>query len=542
MFDGGASVKRTSVRRGVILAALWLGVGCAVLGANAIKIAEVTAAPGRSGLEVPITIDNDEPVWAISFAARYDTTLDFKGIALGDALGPGGVNAEWFEAIEGGDYFGAAVIVDFEEPYNERTLPAGTDQEAFVATFDVPPGGTCGDRYVIDLRSDLGDPPIKPVFTVVPSGGDKITESRVPSLVDGAVIINVPPQITSITPQTGNTEQETEVVIIGSGFSPDTEVVIGGQTLVDKRVESSTRITGKAPRHSAGVVDVVVSNSCGIDTLQDAFEYKVNPAIITAVTPRWGDPAGGTPVVLTGQNFSADTSIFFGNKPLVDQNFISQTEIRGKTPPNNEGPVDVIAIKGGVQTVLEDGFTYIGQPRLDSVQPSGGDGDEDVHLFGANFTGPDDPQFVLMVGAKIIPKDAITLVSSTELIFHMPACEADGWLTINLTTSAGIASLPRAYQCGGGATGNTFRRGDANCDNSHDIADAILILGYLFGGKTVVCLDALDTNDSGSLDLSDAIYLLGYFFAGGSPPPDPFPNLGPDPTDDELDCAQQCGS
>ena len=87
----------------------------------------------------------------------------------------------------------------------------------------------------------------------------------------------------------------------------------------------------------------------------------------------------------------------------------------------------------------------------------------------------------------------------------------------------------------------TFRRGDANCDGSHDIADAILILGYLFSNKPAQCLDALDSNDSGVLDVADAVYLLGYLFANGTPPPSPFPNAGTDPTNDELDCAVQCG-
>jgi len=43
-------------------------------------------------------------------------------------------------------------------------------------------------------------------------------------------------------------------------------------------------------------------------------------------------------------------------------------------------------------------------------------------------------------------------------------------------------------------------------------------------------------NDSGKIDVADSVYLLGYLFTGGPPPPPPFPDAGPDPTPDDLEC------
>jgi hypothetical protein len=82
-----------------------------------------------------------------------------------------------------------------------------------------------------------------------------------------------------------------------------------------------------------------------------------------------------------------------------------------------------------------------------------------------------------------------------------------------------------------------FVRGDADLDGMVGLTDAIRILGFLFQGGTAPCLDAADVDDSGQVDITDAIRLLNYLFLGDEPPPPPFPEAGPDPTEDELDCA-----
>jgi hypothetical protein len=83
----------------------------------------------------------------------------------------------------------------------------------------------------------------------------------------------------------------------------------------------------------------------------------------------------------------------------------------------------------------------------------------------------------------------------------------------------------------------SFLRG--NCDGEGDLnlTDIINLLGYLFQGEgEPPCLKACDGDDSGSLDLTDAIYLLNFLYLGGLPPPEPYPNSGPDPTPDALSC------
>jgi hypothetical protein len=64
----------------------------------------------------------------------------------------------------------------------------------------------------------------------------------------------------------------------------------------------------------------------------------------------------------------------------------------------------------------------------------------------------------------------------------------------------------------------------------------VALLGFLHLGGHISCLDAADANDSGVLDVTDPIVLLDFLFRQGAPPPDPYPEEGPDPTDDPLGC------
>ncbi len=97
-----------------------------------------------------------------------------------------------------------------------------------------------------------------------------------------------------------------------------------------------------------------------------------------------------------------------------------------------------------------------------------------------------------------------------------------------------------------GLTATGFVRGDANADGQVNITDALTILGFLFLGEAAPpCLDAADVDDNGGTAINDGIGILGWLFQGGNAPRPPTPadsdfgpeSCGPDPTDDDLECA-----
>jgi hypothetical protein len=94
-----------------------------------------------------------------------------------------------------------------------------------------------------------------------------------------------------------------------------------------------------------------------------------------------------------------------------------------------------------------------------------------------------------------------------------------------------------------------FIRGDANGDDSVDIADAIAVSNYVSGGSPPLNdnMDALDANDDGSINIADSIYISGMLFnslpylvpnfitgAGTDPTPDNVNNEGGDDLGDYL--------
>jgi hypothetical protein len=86
-----------------------------------------------------------------------------------------------------------------------------------------------------------------------------------------------------------------------------------------------------------------------------------------------------------------------------------------------------------------------------------------------------------------------------------------------------------------GVTNPWFIRGDANNDGNVDISDVSAILG------SPACPLAADVDDDGDVDSDDADYLQAYVFnpIGNPPPPAPFPDCGPDPTNPQPgdDCS-----
>ncbi len=82
-----------------------------------------------------------------------------------------------------------------------------------------------------------------------------------------------------------------------------------------------------------------------------------------------------------------------------------------------------------------------------------------------------------------------------------------------------------------------FIRGDVNMSHKVDLADYITLVGYIYkDGTPPDCLDTADIDDNGRIEFVDLVVLLDYIFRGKMAPKPPFPNPGPDPTDDPVTC------
>jgi IPT/TIG domain-containing protein len=78
---------------------------------------------------------------------------------------------------------------------------------------------------------------------------------------------------TSITPATGPAAGNTNVTIVGSGFSGTRGVTLGGVAATSFKVVSDTKITCKTGAHAAGAVAVVIQDASGDVTAAGAYTY-----------------------------------------------------------------------------------------------------------------------------------------------------------------------------------------------------------------------------------------------------------------------------
>jgi len=94
-----------------------------------------------------------------------------------------------------------------------------------------------------------------------------------------------------------------------------------------------------------------------------------------------------------------------------------------------------------------------------------------------------------------------------------------------------------------------FIRGDYDANGELSMADALNLLLWQYyqpGGVPPPCEDAADYDDNGEIAMADALGILLYKYCqpGGIPPLPPYPDCGPDPTSDALDCQSYppCGT
>jgi hypothetical protein len=106
--------------------------------------------------------------------------------------------------------------------------------------------------------------------------------------IQDARAADTPPQLMNMLPNAGPLGGGTLVTIVGQGLADATSVFFGGVASVDFTVISDTEIQALSPAHTAGAVDVVVSNLAGDSELSSAsvFTYaKVNTTTTVSSDP-----------------------------------------------------------------------------------------------------------------------------------------------------------------------------------------------------------------------------------------------------------------
>ena len=258
------------------------------------------------------------------------------------------------------------------------------------------------------------------------------------------------PTVTGINPNTGLTTGGEPVTITGTNLTGATAVTIGGANATAVVVVSPTSITCDTPPGATGPArTVAVTTPDGSGSLPLAFTYTNPPPLaptVTGVAPATGPEAGGTPVTITGTNFTGATQATFGGTPATAFTVASDTSITCTTPAGT-GVVPVAVTGPGGTGPLPAAFTYTAPPppapTITAITPNNGTwlgGSVNRTITGTGFTV--SPPAVEFDG---YPATAVAVTGDTSLTCVPPAEPPGQAVDVTVTTTAGTDTLPGGY-------------------------------------------------------------------------------------------------
>jgi len=194
-----------------------------------------------------------------------------------------------------------------------------------------------------------------------------------------------------------------------------------------------------------GTVDVTVTTYDGTSAANppnDQFTYTHAP-YVTGLDTTLGLVAGGTPVMISGDDLSGVTAVYFGSTPATsfayDDN--SQT-ITAVAPAGAAGTVDVTVTTpiGTSDIVPTDRFTYGEFPSITGISPTSGstNGGDQVTITGAGLADATEVTFGDIGDG--------TIVSDTDnlLVVRSPHGISPGAVRVTVYTPLGISANTNA--------------------------------------------------------------------------------------------------
>ncbi|GIW19336.1 MAG: hypothetical protein KatS3mg064_2493 [Tepidiforma sp.] len=209
---------------------------------------------------------------------------------------------------------------------------------------------------------------------------------------------------------------------------------------------------------------------------------STNIPVITSIVPGAGPVAGGTPVTITGQNFTGATSVTFNGVPCTSLVVVSATTITCVTPPNPAGVAEVVVTTPNGQNVTTgtaNDFIYTAGPTVTAISPTEGlcNGATVVTVTGTGFTSSG------MTVAFGTVQATFTYLSPTQLVAVAPVQPA-GTYDVRVTTPGGTSpnTVADDFTC----TGSPAPTVTSVSPASGPTGTTVTITGTNFTGATAV--------------------------------------------------------
>jgi hypothetical protein len=190
------------------------------------------------------------------------------------------------------------------------------------------------------------------------------------------------PSISRVTPSRAPPAGGGTVVIAGSGFQPNAQVLFGNAPAAQVVVASATTLSCQVPPGSVGSADVTVQNpDGGIVRATAAFAFAASGApapTLGAITPSTGLAAGGTVAELSGAGFTDGAIVVVGGHPAGPATRVDGGTLTARLSDGDPGGSDVtITNPDGQSATLHGAFTRAAlsaaaPPRISALSPAAG--------------------------------------------------------------------------------------------------------------------------------------------------------------------------
>ncbi len=271
------------------------------------------------------------------------------------------------------------------------------------------------------------------------------------TLTGGFTVNPAPPGVVSVSPNFGVEGQTFDVTITGTYFTGATSVSFGADINVNSfTVDGATQITANITiggSATPGLRDVSVTGPGGPGTLTNGFTVLGIPAV-TIASPNQGVQGQTFNVTISGSNFTAATSVGFGDNITVNSFTVaSDTQITANISIDAGAPAgmrDVSVTAPGGTATLTNGFIVVAIPTVGSVSPNEADQGQtaSVTITGTDLYGVTTVSFGSGVTVNSFTVDNATQITAS---ISVSGSATVGARDVAVANAAGTGTLTSGF-------------------------------------------------------------------------------------------------
>lgn len=350
----------------------------------------------------------DFPVSAANLGAGHTVEVDFESTLFGGfTVGAGQTLAVGSQRVDpdvtislgrSSDRYPLRCVAGQTRSHGVRGsgLAAGSTLAASDSSITVVATAWLGNAVTFQVTVPVGSEPGHADLTATSLSGER-------SILAAALEITPDdPTVASVVPDSGSLAGGTALTIDGTGFAPGARVVIGDVVYPDGQPAGCTVVDAETIQLVTaatieGLHDVVVIDPNGVEGRRvGAFHATTTPRI-DSVFPAAGSAAGGTSVVLLGEDFVPGCTVRIAGVVQSQVVVDDPTRLSFTTEPGAVGGPYVLEVEhpGGSTGTASFTFAAGADPSIASVGPSRGStsGGDLVTIRGADFSPATDVVF-----------------------------------------------------------------------------------------------------------------------------------------------------